>query len=201
MKTEKFVTLTGITHRYPPKTLIRRLGFREALCAADALIRNDEQDSDLRHYAVEILELLRRTYPETWSSSWRYDAYLGYAHDLIPNYFSRYAAYIRALVKVSPRPPRLLIEIARCCNAPIDPPLTEVEATFLLKRTMQKELYVDGVVLLISLYKALGETMEEENWTRTLNENRDKMISLPPLSYLPETEEEWFPPPDLTVHI
>lgn len=128
------------------------LGFEETLVIARQMLNNEEWDEDLQGYAVNLLEELQHKYSEKWNSNWKYDAFLGYAYDIILKYDERYEAYKRAFDKVHPPPPQLLVALAGCCWAPGHPPMTEEEAILLVKQVIANEMYIEAVELLRGLY-------------------------------------------------
>ena len=120
-----------------------------------------------------MLEAMREKYPEKWNSSWKFDGLLGYAYDITLKYDERYTAYRRALDKTTLPPPQLLIAIAGCCIAPGTPPLSENEAILLVKEAIQVIPYIEGIELLIGLYKAMGNIEEQSYYKNILNKISD----------------------------
>lgn len=166
---------------YNPSDLADRLGFDEALHLACDMLNNEEWDESLQEYATNFLEELRKKYPEEWNVNWKYDALLGYAYHIILKYDERYAAYKRALNKIQPPPPQLLVAVARCCIAPGKPPITEEEAIVLVKQAIETVPYIEAIELLRGLYKSTGNVKEQLYWEKVLENIRDSGIHLPSL--------------------
>ena len=164
-----------------PSVLLNTLGFDEALQMACTMLNNKEWDESLQEYATSLLEELRKKYPEKWNSSWRYDAFLGYAYHIILKYDERYSAYKRAFDKIHPAPPELLVAMARCCVAPGKPPLTEEEAILLVKEAVKTIPYIEAVELIKGLYKSTGNIKEQRYWENILENLYENGIHLPPL--------------------
>ncbi len=185
MNQTKYVQLKQISSSLSPSDLVFTLEFNEALHMACSMLNNEEWDESLQEYATAFLEELRKKYPEKWNSSWRYDALLGYAYHIILNYEERYAAYKRAIDKIKPVPPQLLIAMARCCVAPGKPPITEEEAILLVKEAIKTTLYTEGVELLKGLYKSIGNTKEQNYWENILEGMNKNGPQLPSLDQIP----------------
>jgi len=181
MNDEKYLTLKQKSNSCSPSILIDSLGFNEALLIACDMLNNEEWDESLQAYATNILEELRKKYPEEWDANWKYDALLGYAYHIILKYDERYAAYKRAFSKIKPTPPQLLVAIARCCIAPGKPPITEEEAISLVKQAIVSVKYIEAIELLRGLYKSTGNVKEQHYWEEVLENIKDTGSHLPPL--------------------
>ncbi len=166
---------------YSPVDLANKLAFEEALNLARNMLINEEWDESLQTYAVSLLEEIRKAYPEKWNLNWRYDAFLGYAYDIILKYDERYAFYKSAFDKAYPQPPELLVALAGCYWTPGNPPITEEDAISLIKQAIQSKLYVEGVELLQGLYKSIGNIHEQQHWGKILENIKDTGPHLPPL--------------------
>ncbi len=188
MRNSSYISLKQKSNDYKPSELVNLLSFNKGLRIACDMLNNDEWDESLQEYAANLLEELRKTYPEKWNSTWRYDALLGYAYHIILKYDERYVAYKRAFDKVHPPPPQLLIAMAECCWAPGKPPITEQEAISLVKRALSTSLYYEGVSLVRGLYKSIGDTKEQKYWENVLDKIKGKEVHLPPLDQIPNDE-------------
>lgn len=185
MHDSSYRSLKQTSYEYTPCELVNLLGFEEGLRTACSMLNNDEWNEDLQVYAANLLEELKKKFAETWNSTWRYDALLGHAYDIILKYDERYAAYKEALEKVHPPPPQLLIAMAGCCWAPGKPPITEQEAISLVKQALSTTLYYEGVSLLRGLYKCTGNIKEQKYWETILEKMKGKEIYLPSLDHIP----------------
>lgn len=181
MTTYSFENLKRLSEECSPSEWATIVSFDEGLRISYAMLNNDEWDEALQTYATNLLEELRKKYPRQWNSSWKFDAFLGYAYHIILKYDERYLAYKRALKKITPAPPQLLIAMARCCFAPGTPPITEEEAITLVKQAVSKTIYYEGASLLRGLYKAMGNSKEEAHWEAVLKNMEGKEIHLPSL--------------------
>lgn len=168
-----------------PKELAYKLAFNEGVLLAKKLLNNDEWDDELQEYSANLLEEIRKKYPEEWNLNWKYDAFLGYVYHIILKYDERFLAYKRAFEKVSSPPPQLLIAMARCCRAPGIPPITEEESIKLVKQALSEKNYYEGVSLLKGLYKSTGNKKEEEYWEQVLGNINKNESDLPSLDDLP----------------
>jgi len=184
----------AISYRYSPSRLVDLLGFTSGLQACRRIAQSD-LNGEHHFYTMVMLETLRHVYPEKWSASWQYDAYLGYIYWMICDSDQTYIAYTRALAKSAyTPPPQLLLSIAECFHCPGEPPIRCEEAIFLTKQIMQHQLYLEGIDLLIFLYKSSDNLKEQKYWEQKKEELKDKLTPLPPIWELPETGNEWAPP-------
>lgn len=168
-----------------PLKLIKVLGFEETIRLACAMLMNERWEEELQKFSVSLLQELRKQYIEKWNSSWRFDALLGFANDIIMDYDERYNAFKRALEKVDPAPPELLIAYAKCNSSPGTPPVTEEEAIALIKKAIKDKLYVEGVMFLRGIYWSMGNKREEMHWSKVLNTIKDNGAQLPRLDKIP----------------
>ena len=169
---------------YTPLEAAKKLDFKNGLIVAYKLLYNDRWEESLQKYAVKLLYALREMYPEDWDSSWRNDAFLGIACDILSNYDERYEAYARAYKKAVPPPPELLIELARCCICPGKPPISYDEAIALLEKSIQDRPYIDAIGLLKSLYGFKKNKEKEAYWSeifKKIGDDGEKAPSLEPL--------------------
>jgi hypothetical protein len=176
--------LKQISIELVPANVIQDLGFEQALKIARDMLVNEEWDVSLQEFATKLLEELQNKYPEKWSKSWKYDALLGYAYDIILKYDERFEAYNRALAKVSPPPPQLLVALASCCWAPGKPPITEDEAISLVKQAIKTTPYIEAVQLLRGLCKSIGNIEEQKHWEKVLTNIKYSAAHLPTLDLI-----------------
>ncbi len=182
-----YMELKQKSDNYAPLDLAIELGFGEALNLARQMLINEEWDESLQQYATNLLEEVKKKYPEKWNSNWKYDAFLGYAYDIVLKYDERYASYKSAFDKVYPHPPQLLVALAGCCWAPGKPPITEEDAISLVKQAVQTTPYVEGVELLRGLYKSIGNLKEQQRWEKVLENIKDTGPHLPSLDQIFDT--------------
>lgn len=164
-----------------PSDLIKMQGFNNTLVLTWNMIRNDQWDETLQIYATKLLEELKNEYPDRWNANWRYEAFLGYAYDVILNFDKRYIAYKKAFDKANPVPPELLVALARCCWSPGKPPITEEEAILLVKQSINNIQYIESIGLLRGLYKSMENEKEEKYWNNILSKVSENGVHLPPL--------------------
>lgn len=180
----RYKELKHKSESYTPSDLAYELGFERSLNIARDMLINEEWDESLQEYAVHLLEEIRKKVPEKWNSSWRYDAFLGYAYDIVSEYDKRYDSYKRALDKVNPQPPQLLVALAGCCWAPGKTVISEEEAILLVKQAITSVKYIEAVELLKGLYKSMGNIREQLYWEKVLEDIKDKGQHLPSLDQI-----------------
>lgn len=156
--------LKKISLRYDPADLVISDGFIPSLYMAKEMLLHEEWDEELQEYAVKILEELRRGFPKQWDSSWKYDAFLGYAYHIILKYDERYKAYLRAFNKVTIPSPELLVAMANCFFCPGQPPITIEQAISFVKQAIENTQYFEAVESLRALYKFIGNSKEQKYW-------------------------------------
>lgn len=169
-----------ISSLYEPSEIVKNLGFKDCLRVAYHLLYNDSWDEDLQMFAVMLLEETRRAYSKEWKDSWEYDALLGLACDITSKHEERYEAYKRAFDRVDKPPPRLLIELARCCVCPGDPPISYDRAIELVTIALKEAQYADGISLLCNIYSLKNDEIKQKYWSdvlRNLNTEGKKINS------------------------
>ena len=124
---------------------------------------------------------MRFQYPALWNSTWKNDALLGSAYNIILEYDKRCQSYKRAFEKANPPSPQLLIALARCSIAPGKPPISEQEAIELVKQAIKTDQYIEGIELLVGLYKSIENAEEKKYWEEKLKFSSRK-VQLPSLS-------------------
>jgi hypothetical protein len=90
-------------------------------------------------------------------------------------YDEQYEAYKRAYEKVTPPPSSLLISLASCYLSP-RPSVTLEEAESLAKKALEKEVSIEGVVLLRGIYAEKKDQAEFDYWDKVLKEVEEKNI-------------------------
>ena len=173
-----------------PSKIIEELGFEETIRLACAMLINERWKEELQEFAVSLLQDLRKKYANKWNSSWRFDALLGFANDIIMDYDERYEAFKRAIEKANPAPPELLIAYAKCNSSPGIPPVTEEEAIALIKKAMKDKLYVEGVMFLRGIYWSMKNKKEELFWSNVLDKIKDNGAKLPRLDKIPNITDD-----------
>lgn len=178
--------LKSISENQAPPNIVDSLCFEKTFCLVHQMLNNKKWDESLHEYGALLLENLRRSYPKEWNSHWKYDAFLGYAYDIIFDCDERYAAYHRAFQKANPPPPELLVAIARCCWSPGKPPITEKESISLVKKSIENIYYIESVRLLRGLYKSSGNIREQLYWENILDQIEKNGTHLPSLDFMDE---------------
>lgn len=167
-----------------PAEWATNLGFEGALVMARKMLFNIVGDDSLREYAAELFEAIRIRYSDQWNSSWKYDAFLGYAYNITLDHDKRYFFYKSAFDKVHPCPPELLVALADCFWSPGKPPVTEEEAISLVKQAIQSTLYIEAVETLRTLYDSIGDVKEQHYWEQVLEAIKDNGTHLPSMEKL-----------------
>lgn len=142
---------------YPTLEIVKNFSFKDSLRIAYMLLNNNEWEENLQEYAIKLLYEIRNFYNKEWESSWEYDALLGYACLVRYKHEERYEAYRRAFKKCTIPPPRLLIELARCCICPGTPPISYDEAIDLIMKALKSGAYADGIGVLSNIYSIKGD--------------------------------------------
>lgn len=171
----------AIANQCDPKSLAKELPFEKGRFLAYKMLFNDLQNDNLRDYATQLLEEIRLAYPKLWGKDWRNDIFLGDACYMTMKYNERYKAYKRAYEKAIAPTPSLLISLASCYLSP-EPPITLEEAENLAKRALEKELSVEGVVLLKGIYAEKKDQHNFDYWNEILEEVERKQM---------RTKEDW----------
>ena len=184
MNSFNYLELIQQSEKFTPLELAKNLGFKESLRCAQKMLVNEEWDESLQEYATKLLEEVQKIYSADWSSNWKYDAFLGYAYDIVLKYDERYASYKKAFDKATPAPPELLVALASCCWAPGKPNITEEDAILLVKQAITPVKYIEAIELLKGLYKSIGNTEEERYWEKVLEDIKSTGPHLRPLDQI-----------------
>jgi hypothetical protein len=171
-----------IANSYAVNQVAKALSFKEGLQLAYKLLYDKVWEDELQEYAVQLLNGIRKAYPNEWNSSWQYDAFLGEACNVTFKFDERYLAYKRAYETCPSPPPRLLIELAGCCDCPGPPPISYDEAIRLAKQAIKDYPYVDGVGLLHLIYSLNDDEKNEEFWKKRWHELREKNAQSPSIT-------------------
>lgn len=172
---------TGSTYE-----LINSMGFEKTLQVVHQMLNDKEWDESLHHYATQLLEALREKHFLEWNSHWKYDAFLGYAYEIVSNFDERFNAYQRAFKKAHPPPPQLLVALAGCCSCPRKPPISEEKAIHLVEEAIKDTYYVDALIFLRGLYRSAGNHQKEKHWDSVLNQIQKEGKNLPSLDFMNE---------------
>lgn len=166
-----------LSNQHSPRILAESLSFEDGLRVAYHLLYNDKWDSDLQKYALQLFNSIREIYSEKWNKNWEYDALLGLANYITLNYHERFEAYKRAFDKAQDPPPRLLIELARCCVCPGPPPISYEEAESLVVKALKDGPYSDGMSLLCNIYSLKNDKEKKDYWTNVLEKSDQEFES------------------------
>jgi hypothetical protein len=90
-------------------------------------------------------------------------------------YDERYEAYKRAYEKATPPPPSLLIALAGCYLLP-KPSITLDEAENLAKKALEKEMSIEGVVLLRGIYAEKNDQVKFDYWDKIFKEVEENNV-------------------------
>lgn len=179
-----------------PEQVVDTMTFVGALKLAYQLLIPKTQEMERRNYAFAILDLLLRTGGKEWNASWKHYALLGYLYTVYPEEVDwHYLAYKRAMDAAENPPPRLLIEMARCCQIPGFRRLPTIEAIEFAKQGIQDYLYVDGVKLLCEIYAERDEGQQLTYWKNIYNSikdtNQESPSILPPYIFEEITDADF----------
>lgn len=145
------------------------LSFRDGLRVAYRLLYNPKWDQRLHDYALKLFLELKNMYPKEWNQSWEYEALLGQAYSITCKYDERYESFKKAVEVADNPPPRLLLELARCCISPGTPPISYDDSLTLVKKVMMYAPYTDAIGLLSHIYSLKGDKVNEDYWTKILH--------------------------------
>lgn len=168
-----------LARSYSPHEIAKYLSFEDGLRVAYRLLYNDLWDASLQVYAAELLSEVSKVYPKDWNKSWEYNALLGLAYYIARKYDERYKAYKNAFDRATEPPPRLLIELARCCICPGHPPISYDDAIDLVMKAIKDAPYADGIGLLSHIYSIKEDKKNEEYWTNILRISNQEFVSPP----------------------
>ncbi|MBS0621387.1 MAG: hypothetical protein JSR80_00290 [Verrucomicrobia bacterium] len=141
--------IDSVVYVYRPYDLALVLPFVDAMRVASRLNRYGVSYDPYRHYAVELLYGVRERFIKEWNQDWRHDIYLSIICFFANRYDERYRACQRALKKVSPPPPELLVQYASCSDVPGIPSVSREEAVNILQAVARKKPYHDVVRMLV----------------------------------------------------
>ena len=180
-----------------PEQVVDTMTFVGALKLAYQLLIPKTQEKERRKYGFAIVDLLFRIWETEMATSWKHYALLGHLYTVYPEYVDdHYLAYKRAMDLVDNPPPRLLIEMARCCQIPGYRRLPTIEAIEFAKQGIQDYSYVDGVKLLCEIYAERDEAQQLTYWRNVYNSIKDTNQESPPIlpSYIFEeiTEKDFY---------
>ncbi len=149
----------------PPEQVVDNMTFVGALKVAYQILIPKTQEKERRKYGFAIADLLFRIRETEMNTSWKHYALLGHLYTVYPEYVDEhYLAYKRAMDLADNPPPRLLIEMARCCQIPGFRRLPTIEALEFAKQAIQGYLFVDGVKLLCEIYAERDEGQQLAHW-------------------------------------
>ena len=153
-----------------PIDIAKELGFRKAMIVAWEFLFSNVRDDILQERSVPLLYAIRDVHRSEWESCWKHDVFLATACYLTLKYNERYEALRRAYVNTKNPPPRLLIELASCCDCPGPPPISYDEAISLLQRAIDMYPYIDAVSLLSAIYYLKDDETKKAYWSKELEE-------------------------------
>lgn len=162
---------------YSTSSIIKNLSFKDGLRLAYKLLYNENWDDDLQENSIKLFQEIRKIYPQEWNNSWEYDALLGLACDITSKHEERYEAYKRAFDRAKNPPPRLLIELARCCVCPGLPPISYDNAIQLVLKALKEAPYTDGISLLCNIYSLKNDKENQNYWSKLLEKSNDQFNS------------------------
>lgn len=180
-----------LTNQYKPNILAKNLSLKDGKTLAYQMLFGDtiEKAEDLSDYAAQLLQELRKVHSKEWTQDWRNDVFLGDICYMAMKGEERYEAYKRAYNKVIHPPPALLISLAGCYTL-LEPPITLDEAEELVKKALEKEMSIEGAILLRGIYAEKGDQTKFDYWDRILEGLRQKNIHTQDAHLWPDFSEE-----------
>lgn len=153
--------------------LISQLSLKDCLRLARKFLYAEERDNvEIQERGLDLIKLVKDTYPEEWKRSWRYQALFAEAHELLWRYDEKFAAYKlaleMALEQTGKAPPGILMALANCAFGPPDPPASLDQALEWLQLAIKDHPYVNAVRLMRAYYSYKHNQEEEARWDRLL---------------------------------
>lgn len=143
-----------IAEKYSYNALVYEISFKDCLRVAYNLAYGYELNQELQNYAIALLLLLRKSYPDKWEASWRNDAFLGNVISIsCTDNHEKYYAYKRAYEKASPPPPSLLIAFSGCDYIPDHRFFSRDYSAQLLHKALESGPYINAICGLRMYYK------------------------------------------------
>lgn len=134
-------------------------------------------DDEIQNYAVTLFFSIRQTYLCEWDSDWKNDAFLGKLCGLTWRYDDEYDCYKRALNKTQDAPESLLLLLAGCHNTPDGTMnISDAETEHFLRQAIQKKQTSEAALLMRTLYRKKGDTLQETYWDKAYHELSKKNI-------------------------
>lgn len=164
-----------ISQRYKPEELAKLFPFKEGMLLSYHILLNEQMDDDLREFAVQLIDKIRKLYPKDWSSDWKNDIFLGDAFYLVMRYKEQYEAYKHSFDKVFPKSPALLVSMAGCYTIPSSP-ITIEDAEKWVLEALQQEQTIEAAVLIRGIYKTKGNKNKFAYWDKIFHELEKQQI-------------------------
>lgn len=165
-----------IVTRCQESDLVYLLSFKDVMAIAHKMLYNEEWNEEWQAFATNLLKTLRLRKTSEWQSDWRNDAFLGIACDITLRYDERYEAFKNAYERSDNRAPELAWQLARCVFTPGVPPISKREAICILEEKLPEYPFIEGVELLVKLYKDNGDFVKAASWHKQLQKIQSQKI-------------------------
>jgi len=162
---------------YTPEALVQSLSFTKALILSKSLLENENWDSDLQKFGIDLIEKLKQLNSLEWNKNWKHEAYLAYAYEVLGwDIEKEFDSYSLAIQKSTNPPLELAMHMALLWSYPgiYKIKMDEETAISILEKVAQKIPYMEAVGGLIRLYDATNQSAKATYWKNILTESEKK---------------------------
>jgi hypothetical protein len=164
---------------YTPSNLVKKFSFKKAMFLSKLILENERWDSDMQSFAIDMIEVIKKTHPHVWVSNWKYEAYLGYAYAARGwDCDKEFDAFKRSTKLVQTPPPEILMRLALNWGCPgvYGEKITKNEAVEILENVIEKKPYVEAVSCLIKLYEETNQNEKAKRYQNILIKSKEQEI-------------------------
>lgn len=155
-----------LINQYLQKEICSVLNFTEAMWLTKYLIYSDMHNEENQQYGLKLIFEIKSHFVFEWEKDWKNDIFLGDICSFLCLYDEQYISYKSAYDKLIEPPASLLLLLAGCRNAPGNPPITEEEAEFYLRRAAEKKITFETALMMRSLYERKGNYSQAKHWDK-----------------------------------
>lgn len=154
-----------LIRQYSANDVCLSLSFSEAMHLTEHLFYDDIRNDENQQFALKLAFEIKNHFKNEWEQDWKNDIFLGNLCDMLWLYEERYLCYKRAYEKLSDPSHELLLLLAGCQFAP-EPPITEEESEFYLRKALEKQVTAEAALMMRSLYRDKNDQHQEKYWDR-----------------------------------
>ena len=156
--------LYSVISNYSLKDVCKSLSFSEAMHLVEHLFYDDIRDDEKQKYALRLAFEIRDHFKEDWDRDWKNEVFLGVLCEMLCLYNERYLCFKRAYDKLENPPAELLLRLSGCNSTPDNPPITDEESEFYLKKAMEKRITFEAAFKMKILCLRKGDKSQAEHW-------------------------------------